>query len=230
MIKNGLVLAIAGAVLLLAGPLGTRTGLWSFVIGFVMLGMSVLLGLVGASLALVAGIKTGKWRLAAAGIIIGLVAVGVPSAAVLSASHNPSIHDITTDTQNPPSFVAVVPLRADAENPPEYDGAVVALQQRAAYPDIQSLTLQSSSEDAFNRVLTAVRDLGWNVVADDRDSGRIEAVDTTFWFGFKDDVVIRVREVSAGSTRIDVRSKSRVGGADLGRNAERIRTLLKRLQ
>jgi uncharacterized protein (DUF1499 family) len=67
-------------------------------------------------------------------------------------------------------------------------------------------------------------------VASDREAGRIEAVDSTFWFGFKDDVVIRVREAAAGSTRIDVRSKSRVGVGDLGTNARRVRTLLDRLR
>jgi len=99
-----------------------------------------------------------------------------------------------------------------------------------ASPDIQPLVLQVTAEQAFTRALTAVRDLGWNVVSDDREAGRIEAVDTTFWFGFKDDVVIRVREVSAGSARIDVRSKSRVGVSDLGSNARRVRALLERLQ
>jgi uncharacterized protein (DUF1499 family) len=123
-----------------------------------------------------------------------------------------------------------VPLRTGAANPAEYDGAEVAGQQRRAYPDIQPLTLQVSGEQAFSRALTVVRGLGWNVVADDREAGRIEAVDTSFWFGFMDDVVIRVREAGPGSTRIDVRSKSREGTADFGRNARRIRTLLDRLQ
>ena len=115
-------------------------------------------------------------------------------------------------------------------NPPEYLGGDVTAQQRRAYPDIQPLVLQVSAEQAFDRALTAVRDLGWNVVSNDREAGRIEAVDTTFWFGFKDDVVIRVREMNQGSARIDVRSKSRVGVGDRGTNARRIRTLLDRLQ
>jgi len=107
----------------------------------------------------------------------------------------------------------------------------VTAQQRRAYPDIQPLVVNVPAEKAFDRALAAVRDLGWNVVASERDAGRIEAVDTTFWFGFKDDVVIRVREMGApGSTRIDVRSKSRVGVGDLGTNARRVRTLLDRLQ
>lgn len=228
--KIGLGLSLLGAVLLLAGPLGTRVGMWPFIIGFLMLGLSVLLAIVGASLGLVAGIKTGQWALAGAGIVIGLAVVSVPSAAILSARGKPAIHDITTDPDNPPLFVAILPLRSGAANPPEYLGGDVTAQQRRAYPDIQPLVLQVGAEQAFTRALAAVRDLGWNVVADDREAGRIEAVDTTFWFGFKDDVVIRVREMNPGSSRIDVRSKSRVGVGDLGTNARRIRTLLDRLQ
>jgi uncharacterized protein (DUF1499 family) len=231
LIRIGLVLSLIGAALLLVGPLGTRVGLWSFVIGFLMLGVSVLLALVGASLALVGGVKTGQWLLAGTAIVVGLAVVSVPSAFILSARGKPAIHDITTDVDNPPAFVSILPLRAGAANPPEYAGAETAAQQRRAYPDVQTLVLRSSAGETFDRALTAVRDLGWEVVASDRVAGRIEAVDTTFWFGFKDDVVIRIAETpSAGGTRVDVRSKSRVGVGDLGANAGRVRELLRRLQ
>jgi uncharacterized protein (DUF1499 family) len=231
LIKIGLLLALAGAGLLLAGPLGSRAGLWSFIIGFLLLAASVLLGLIGASLSLVGGMRTGQWMIAGAGIIAGLAVVGVPSAFVLSARGKPAIHDITTDPDNPPPFVAILPLRAGAANPPEYAGAAVAAEQRRAYPDIQTLTLRVRKDVAFDRATSVARGLGWDVVADDRPSGRIEAVDTTFWFGFKDDVVIRITELPGnGGTRVDVRSKSRVGRGDLGTNARRIRDLLGRLQ
>jgi len=229
LIRIGLVLSLVAAALLLAGPLGTRAGMWSFIIGFLMLGLSLLLALVGASLSLVGGIKTGQWSIAAAGIIIGLIVVSVPSAVVLSARGTPPIHDITTDPDNPPAFVAILPLRAGAANPSDYAGSEVAVQQRRAYPDIQPLVLRATAAEAFDRALAVVRDLGWEVVASDRSAGRIEAVDTTFWFGFKDDVVIRIAEIE-GSARIDVRSKSRVGVGDVGTNARRVRTLLSRLR
>jgi uncharacterized protein (DUF1499 family) len=149
----------------------------------------------------------------------------------VSARDKPPIHDITTHPDNPPAFVAVLPMRTGAPNPPEYAGGYVAEQQRRAYPDIQPLNMPLPRGEAFDRALAAVRDLGWNVVANDREAGRIEAVDTTFWFGLEDDVVIRVREAGAsGSTRIDVRSKSRVSVADLGANAKRIRALLERVK
>jgi hypothetical protein len=111
LIRIGLVLSLIGAALLLVGPLGTRVGLWSFIIGFLMLALSVLLALVGASLALVGGVKTGQWLLASTAIIVGLGVVAVPSAFIVSARGKPAIHDITTDTDNPPAFVAILPLR-----------------------------------------------------------------------------------------------------------------------
>jgi uncharacterized protein (DUF1499 family) len=58
--------------------------------------------------------------------------------------------------------------------------------------------------------------------------GRIEATDTTFWFGFKDDIVVRIAATGHGS-RLDVRSVSRVGVSDIGTNARRIRKFLKEL-
>jgi uncharacterized protein (DUF1499 family) len=231
LIKTGLVLSLISAAVLLAGPLGSRLGLWSFVIGFLMLALSLLLGLVGASLSLVAGFKTGQWQMAAAGIVAGLAVVSVPSAFILSGVGKPAIHDITTDTVNPPMFVAIVPLRAGAANPPEYGGSEVADQQRRAYPDIAPLVVHLSASNAFDRVNAVIRDLGWELVASDRASGRVEATDTTFWFGFKDDVVVRISEDPSGQdSRIDVRSKSRVGVGDVGTNARRVRELLSRLR
>jgi uncharacterized protein (DUF1499 family) len=145
------------------------------------------------------------------------------------ASRVPAIHDVTTDTAQPPRFVAVVPLRAGALNPVEYGGAEIAAKQRSAFADIVPLDLDIPPARAFDRALSAARRMGWEVVASDPAGGRIEATDTTFWFGFKDDVVVRVTARSNGS-RVDVRSLSRVGGGDLGTNAARIRTYLAALR
>jgi uncharacterized protein (DUF1499 family) len=82
---------------------------------------------------------------------------------------------------------------------------------------------------AFERAKGAVEEAGWQIAREDPSAGRIEAVATTFWFGFKDDVVIRIAADGPGS-RVDVRSKSRVGKGDLGTNAQRIRAYQRRLQ
>ncbi len=225
LLKVGVICACSGAALLLAGPLGTRAGLWPFVVGFALLGAGLLDGLAGASLSLMAGFKTGRWRDAMVGIALGLTVVAIPSAQVLAAAGAPPIHDITTDTADPPAFVQARPLRRNAANPSDYPGAAVAEQQRRAYPDIQPVTLSMPVAAAFDRALATARGLGWSLTGAAPVEGRIEAVDTTFWFGFEDDVVIRVRPVDGGS-RIDVRSTSRVGVGDLGANARRIRRFL----
>ena len=140
----------------------------------------------------------------------------------------PAIHDITTDTENPPIFVAIVPLRANAPNTLDYSSEVAA-QQKAAYPEIQPLRLELVPDVAFTQAHEAAKGQGWEIVDTDRSAGRIEATDTTFWYGFKDDVVVRLTP-EGSATRVDVRSVSRVGLGDVGKNASRIREYLKALQ
>jgi uncharacterized protein (DUF1499 family) len=105
----------------------------------------------------------------------------------------------------------------------------VAAQQRKAYPDIIPLILPVPQDQAFERALAVSRRLGWQIIDADKNAGRIEAVDTTFWFRFKDDIVIRLRQQNSGS-RVDIRSESRVGVSDLGKNAERIRKFLQEIK
>ena len=127
---------------------------------------------------------------------------------------------------NPPKFVSLLPQRKLAVNKFEYGGPEVAAKQRVAYPDIVPLELPLSPMEAFKLALAAARDLDWRVIDASEQEGRIEATDTTFWFGFKDDIVVRVAPTARGS-RIDVRSVSRVGRSDVGANAKRIREFLK---
>jgi uncharacterized protein (DUF1499 family) len=189
---------------------------------------AAVIAVAGAWVARPGARNRGFW-LALAGVVLGGVAFGVPFAMLHNAKQAPPIHDIATDTRNPPQFVAVVPLRSDAPNAVVYEGEAVAKQQHAAYPDIQPATLAALPEAAFQRALNSARDLGWEIVAAVPDEGRIEATDTTGWFGFKDDIVIRVSPDAAGS-RVDVRSLSRLGKSDLGKNAARVRAYLRRLQ
>ncbi len=139
----------------------------------------------------------------------------------------PRIHDISTDTANPPAFDAVLPLRRGAKNPPEYVPAT-ATEQRKGYPDIVPLQLSLAPSVAFDNAERAARAMGWQVVAVAPDKMRIEATDTTLLFGFKDDIVVRVTPQGNGSV-VDVRSLSRVGGSDFGANAKRVRAYLQRV-
>lgn len=159
------------------------------------------------------------------GVVIGLLVVGVLWSWWHTAQQVPAIHDITTDTENPPRFVSILPLRKDAANPAEYGGPEIAAKQRAAYPDLAPVMLPEPPAQAFDRALRTARDMGWTIVDSNSGEGRIEATDTTFWFGFKDDMVIRITAADHGS-RVDVRSVSRVGRSDVGTNAKRIRKYL----
>jgi uncharacterized protein (DUF1499 family) len=220
---------IAVALLLASGP-GVRFGLWPLNVGLILLGVAGLLGL-AAVIAAIVGLCMPRVR--SIGLVvalaIGAAAAVPPVSGLVRARSVPPIHDLSTDTENPPEFVAALKLRAGAPNPPGYAGKEVAEQQRKAYPDLQPLLLGVSSATAFARARAAAEAMGWEVVATDPAAGRIEAVATTFWFGFKDDIVVRITPAGSGS-RIDVRSKSRVGVSDLGTNAQRIRAYLQRLK
>lgn len=224
-----LVIAVLAAVLLLiAGP-GTRLGLWDFRAGFGLMRWAAFIGL-GAAVVAVLMLLTPSFRRAggtalAAALLIGLGVAFVPWNAMRGAKQVPPIHDISTDTGRPPQFVDILPLRADAPNPATYDGAEIAEQQLAAYPELGPYTSAVPPAQAFDQALEAAKKMGWDIVASDPASGRIEASDTTRWFGFTDDVVIRVEAEGDGS-RIDVRSVSRVGKSDVGTNAKRIRAYL----
>jgi len=131
------------------------------------------------------------------------------------------INDVTTDLNDPPAFRAVIPLREANSNPIEYGGAAVAEVQRQVHPEVEPIISPLSKADAFQRAFESAESLGWEVIAGDPGTGIIEAIATTRFFRFKDDVVIRVRETAMGS-RIDLRSRSRIGLSDLGKNAARI--------
>jgi hypothetical protein len=161
-------------------------------------------------------------------VVIGTVlAVGaalVPISMRSQAQALPMIHDITTDTVNPPVFIAIAPLRAEAPNGVDY--VTDPVQQEKAYGDIKTFRSLLPTGELFDQALAAAEARGWEIVASSRAEGRIEATDTTFWFGFKDDIVIRVASEETGGSRLDIRSMSRVGKSDLGKNAERIRAFL----
>jgi uncharacterized protein (DUF1499 family) len=170
-------------------------------------------------LALVLG---GARTRAAIGTVVAVGVFAVPWTLRRSAQAVPPIHDITTDTDDPPRFVGVLARRAGAANPPEYAGAETAAQQKQAYPDLLPIAVPEPPERAFERARAAAESLGWEIVAAEPSEGRLEATATTRWFGFEDDIVVRIRPGPAGSV-VDVRSKSRVGRSDVGANAARIR-------
>lgn len=150
-----------------------------------------------------------------------LVAVGIPVSMMKKAKEVPPIHDITTDIVQPPAFKWVLDERAGAPNPAEYLGGEVTAQQLDAYPELTTQLFNASVDDVQTAAVSVVNALGWTLVQSDIPSHTIEATEASFWFGFKDDVVIRI-QAQGDQTRVDVRSKSRIGRSDLGANAQRI--------
>jgi uncharacterized protein (DUF1499 family) len=225
-------LALLAAALLVASGYGARFGAWDYRFGFQLARWSLYAGLAIAALALIF-LLIPRFRAGGIGILAAAIAIAagvayIPSHWLQTARAAAAINDVTTDPENPPAFVAVLPLRATAAVPAAYPGSETANAQRRAYPDLVPLELAVAPAAAFARALDAATAMGWEIVAADVAAGRIEATATTPWFGFRDDIVVRVAATPAGS-RIDVRSVSRVGRSDLGANAKRIRAFLARL-
>jgi uncharacterized protein (DUF1499 family) len=231
MVLSLVALGIGGAAFLLLGLAGPlyRIGV-PLEAAFALLRWGAYFGVAAAAVALVAALWAYRQKrrlalgLAIMALVLGAIAAGIPFAWQQRAQRVPPIHDITTDLENPPAFEAVGPLRADAPNtldrPPN-----LASQQREGYADIAPLTLPLPPDQAFTRALAVAQDMGWEIVAVNQQAGRIEATDTTRWFGFRDDVIVRLTPWGSG-TRVDVRSVSRVGRSDVGTNARRIRGYL----
>jgi uncharacterized protein (DUF1499 family) len=233
--RAGLALTALGALALGLALLGGRGDWWDFRTGFALFRAALYGGLAafvvtlsGLVLALLA--RAGRAALLALATLAALGAVAaLPVSHLLAAGRVPPIHDLSTDLEDPPRFVAVLARRSGAPNPAEHGGPALAAQQRAGYPDLGPLRLAAPPDRVLARAEEVARGLGWEIVAAAPAEGRLEATDRTRWLGFRDDVVVRVRPDGA-DTRVDVRSVSRVGVSDLGTNARRIRTFLAALR
>lgn len=225
-------MAATGAALVVVAPVLHRVGVLPLGPALLAVPVGILVSLIAlllAALVLIGGRPTPSGRTVVLGAGLAAALTGLlPVILALPGLRAPAIHDITTDTDAPPQFEAVVALRADAPNSHEYGGPEVAALQREGYPDLDTLVVGLAPAQLVEHARDVAADMGWQVVDVDASAGRLEASDTTFWFGFTDDIVVRARAV-AGGTEVDVRSVSRVGVGDLGANAQRVRTFLERL-
>lgn len=226
--RVSLCFAVTGVVLLPLGALGSRFGLWDYNVGIIMVVLGFLSALVPLALFLGFGWHAG-YRSERTGLAIGMGLAALPLLVAImlfsGSSDAPIIHDISTDTQRPPQFQAVLALRDAGDNSLEWEEEV-ASAQREAYPDLASLHTNLAVDAALARATEIATELGWELVDDHQTRPTyIEAVATTRWFGFKDDIVIRV-EPDENGTVLDLRSASRVGRGDLGANAKRIRAFI----
>jgi len=217
-----LTLAVLAALLLaICGP-GTRLGWWPFGFGFGMFAGAMLVGLAAAGAAIVGLLLPSKraqsGSLLVAALVLGAASAAVPLDYVRRVKTLPYINDIATDTEHPPQF-----------SPPKTYQSHFPELQRRGYPNLRPLELALPPKAAFARAVQIAKDEGWDLTALDESRGTIEAVVTTRWFGFQDDLAIRIAPAGAGS-RVDMRSKSRVGRSDVGTNARRIEEFLAQMQ
>ncbi|HEX8905141.1 MAG TPA: DUF1499 domain-containing protein [Longimicrobiaceae bacterium] len=221
-----------------AGP-GYRLGWWDLGTAFrtlmkygAYLGVAAVVIAIAAMLMARRGPGRGVLAMATMALLLGVAAWFFPWNFRRHASKVPPIHDITTDFTNPPELSYSRMMRdtsGNRLNAWQYEGDTVAAQQRKAYPDIQPVMLAMNPDEAYRAAMRVARDMGWEIVTNDPAGHRLEAVDETKWFGFKDDVSIRVTPRS-GISRVDIRSVSRVGRSDVGKNAERIRAYIAKLK
>jgi branched-subunit amino acid ABC-type transport system permease component len=221
-ITGAIFAALAAAALILSGP-GTRWGWWDFKVGLLLFAAAFVAGLLALLISGIAWLRTRPNPTAAIATITGALIVLLPLAQVAGARGKPRIHDISTDLANPPHFSAILPLRASAANgAPDRIDDVTAGLQRAGYPDLATLDLPLAENAAFAKAVEAAKAMEWEIVSMRPADGILEATATTAWFGFRDDIVVRIRPAGEHS-RVDVRSTSRVGRGDAGKNADRIR-------
>ena len=227
--KAVLIVGLVGLALLPLGALGAKFGIWHFGRGFQLLytgtfvsAAVAVLGIAMIAFALRAGRKDAALS-AGIGVAAAVVALAFTGWQFRLTTTAPPINDVTSDIGDPPAFAAIE-LRGG--QPLEYDPAK-AEQQQWGYPHIDTERSALAPEAALERAVEVARGLGWDVVASgpQGEDLTVEAVATTFWFGFLDDVVVRIRADGGGSL-VDIRSASRVGRSDLGANARRIDAFL----
>ena len=233
----GFALAIIALLLLAAGPIGWRAGWWHYRVGLQTLmpdaGYAGLAAIAVSALAVAGGwrrLPRGRMTLAVLGLLLGCGVAYFPWHWNNQRGVFPSINDITTDFDDPPSLAFAAPARrAEHGSSVAYGGPGVAAVQKKSYPDVGPAMLGDPPVRAFERVLAAARALGWKIIKSDPAAGIVDATEQSRWFGFTDDIAIRVTP-SGGGSRVDIRSASRQGRGDLGANAKRVRGFLAALQ
>ena len=253
--RASMILSLLLPVYFMVAALGVKFGLWSWQVGLMklivqfgvpLIGFTLLLGLVALLVSLIRKPRHG-WPMALIGLLIPILALGYLVSVRAKSADIPPIHDIATDISDPPVFStkAMATRQSAGANPVNAMTATMgnlgAYQAPAfsriaaktlgqvgheAYPAVRTLKVAAAPAKVLAAAEAEAKAQGWTVVTDDPAAGVVEATAETFWFGFKDDVVVRVRADAAGGAIVDVRSTSRVGLSDMGANAARIRAFL----
>jgi len=235
------VLSIGGALGALIAAFGSGHEWWHFRFGLKALRYCFFAAAAGGLLALVAIFlrRRGGGRLGIVNLIAFLVALAFCLylySLYRTAYSVPPIHDVTTNLDDYPRYYR---LRVRDDNlasvPSDRRPDLAALTprerwmayHREAYRDLATLRVPWTVAETVGRAERLARDRGWEVVTIDTSQGILEAVATSRFFRFKDNVIVRVRPLSeGGGSMVDMRSMSRVGVSDVGANARRIRDFL----
>lgn len=149
-----------------------------------------------------------------------------------------------TPDVNPVDDNKVIPEGAN-ERWPGMGGKLVSVAQEEAelkesgkstvLPKMEPIYFSTQPSELADLATTLIKKRGWDLVTpaptnpNNGDAFTIEATATSGWFGFKDDVAIRIRPVE-GAVRVDMRSISRVGLSDLGANSKRVSGFMYEMQ
>lgn len=254
--RAALTVSLLLPVYFAVAALGVKFGWWDWQVGLgtliVTWGPRLLIGaLVLAAVALVAvSIRRPRVGVGAALLALLIPALGLGYMQYVRSQNaaNPPIHDVATNVEDPPTFSERLmqerqasganplhPLTAPLSSIEAYQGPRFADRQsrtvgelgREAYPDLRTVTVTAPADRLFAALRSQAQDRGWTIAAVDPAAGRFEATAQTFWFGFQDDVAVRLRPAGApGQWQLDARSTSRVGLGDMGANAARLQDYL----
>lgn len=245
--RGALGMAVFCPLFFMAAALGTKWGMWDLRTGFGTLTRTIGPRLLMATMAV--GVLSLIWAFLIRprrGFFTAFIVMFIPLSGLLYAGYMrgkvaklPFIHDVSTDTQKPPLFTETlmnIRTQTPGVNGADYLGKtappndeLVSVLQVRAYPDIRPIILSDSPDITYGRAKSIIQDMGWKLHTDKPETGILEATETTFWYGFKDDVIIRIKPAQGGGSIVDIRSLSRIGGSDIGANANRIRRFTKRL-
>ena len=250
-----LLVALAPAVVVGVAALAVRLGWLDWRIGYgdVLVGqggdMSLALkvafvGAVTGALGFFVALFTSPRKLLGRALLnIAITAVTLTALGWLYdyAAKSPPVHDVATDWVEPLTFSdATMARRGRGAQPVDLE-PVVAIDRGAfagrpvseinaeACPAARPVIVEKAPAEAFAAARSAAEAAGMQITVADAANGRIEAVATSPIYGFRDDVVIRVRQHAAGS-RVDARAVARERDADFGANCERISGLMAALR
>lgn len=230
------VLSIVVAVVAVLSGFGVRMGWWGYAFGFQLLKASIIsalvCGLISLALFFVGFVKhVPIWGKAGLAAFLSIAVAAIPILALIELRKIPTLGEAATNFQNLPAFEALAEAReAEAEDPPRFTLNEAEAAQKKHFPGLRSIIIDRQPAKAKEDVINVLREMGMEIASTSDDDYRVEATETSFWFGFKDDVVVDITNLSNGGSRIEVRSASRVGKFDGGINAKRVEAILAAIQ